>query len=96
MQNWQLKTEKEASAMKAESHETTREPGIASGVCCGHSHGHLTQISRRGLLGGLGGAAAVGGLAMIAASRAKAAEAGQSAGSGLPMKVTQSKPSMPS
>ena len=74
--------------MKAESNETTREPGIASGACCGHSHGHATGISRRGLLGGIGGAAAVGGLAMIAASRAQAAETGQSTGSGLPAGVS--------
>ncbi|NLE60474.1 MAG: hypothetical protein GX616_19185, partial [Planctomycetes bacterium] len=70
--------------MSVESREINHDSDGKGGARCGHLHQHAAGISRRSLLGGLGGAAAVGGVAMLAASRARAAEAIQSAGSGLP------------
>ena len=55
-------------------HERESEPRIhAAGASC-HSHQEKTagEISRRGLLGGLGGVAALGGAALVSASTAQA------------------------
>ncbi|MGQ9649037.1 MAG: sugar isomerase [Phycisphaerae bacterium] len=71
--------------MQIDSHDINHRSGRKDSVCFSHLREHRSGISRRSLLGGIGGAAAVGGLAMMAASRARAAEAVQSDGSGLPV-----------
>ncbi len=64
--------------------ENEAGPDVRSKVCRGFSERTGAGISRRGFLGGLGGAAALGGLTLAATSEAKAASAEQGPGARLP------------
>jgi len=59
-------------------------PANRSGVCCSSPGRGDTGMSRRGFLGGLGGAAALGGLTLAATSAAKAVAAEPVPATGLP------------
>jgi hypothetical protein len=68
--------------MSADERETSFQHRTRT--CLGHSEGTAAGMSRRGFLGGLGGAAALGGLAMAATSQARAASAGLAPGTSMP------------
>ncbi len=67
--------------------ESESGSGTGPSVGCSHSSDAVAGVSRRGFLGGLGGTAALGTLAMAAAPQARAASAARFAGTPLPLGV---------